>query len=413
MRNVILLTLVIFFLFMASGVTNPVTSLYSRELGANYAMIAMLGTVGSVTSLAVSYLWGHLSDRTSNRKRLMAAGIATMVVTRALVAVVPSYVYLFPLRIIEAVAMAAYGVNSLALMGDVLERDKGRGTRMGIYRGLASLGFGLMAFFAGSIADRFGLHVPFIFSSAFLAISFLLTFLVKDVGRAVDEDEDVAEATGAEGQAPGTTKPAATEKAGAPTRRLPMTPLLVSALVWSLVTGAVYSVWANYMVEELQYTPTIMTRLWSVASTSELVFMILAGWLSDRVGRLPMLAFGFILWALVFSGYLVIPMLPWIILVQLTRGFAYSAYTATAMTYATEVRSRKARGRASGLYSSAGGLGSILGAVAGGSLVQWLGFKPMIAICASLTLLAAIYIGIVAVQWRRGEPSVEATLAQA
>ncbi len=33
----------------------------------------------------------------------------------------------------------------------------------------------------------------------------------------------------------------------------------VSALVWSLVTGAVYAVWGNYMVDEVGYTPAQMT----------------------------------------------------------------------------------------------------------------------------------------------------------
>ena len=139
--------------------------------------------------------------------------------------------------------------------------------------------------------------------------------------------------------------------------RLPLTPLLVSALLWSLVTGAVYAVWANYMVGEMEYSPAAMTALWALASTSEFPLMILAGWLSDRFGRLPMLSLGFLAWAIVFAGYVVAPVLPWIIGIQLVRGFAYSAYTATAMTYASEVRSRAQRGWASGLYSAAGGLG--------------------------------------------------------
>ena len=92
--------------------------------------------------------------------------------------------------------------------------------------------------------------------------------------------------------------------------------------------------------------------------------------------------------------------MPWLVLIQLTRGFAYSAYTATAMTYATEVRSREHRGRASGLYSSSGGLGSILGSVMGGTLTQALGFVPMIGICAGLMLGGAVYLGGCALRWR-------------
>jgi MFS family permease len=183
--------------------------------------------------------------------------------------------------------------------------------------------------------------------------------------------------------------------------RLPLAPLLVSALLWSLVTGAVYAVWANYMVGEINYSPAAMTAVWALASTSEFPLMILAGWLSDRFGRLPMLSLGFLAWAVVFGGYVVAPVLPWIIGIQLVRGFAYSAYTATAMTYASEVRARAQRGWASGLYSAAGGIGSIVGASVGGALTQLAGFRAMFASMSALILLGSIYLAVEALRHRR------------
>jgi MFS family permease len=180
--------------------------------------------------------------------------------------------------------------------------------------------------------------------------------------------------------------------------RLPLAPLLVSAFLWSLVTGAVYAVWANYMVSELGYSQATMSRLWSLASTSEFPLMIVAGWLSDRIGRLPMLSLGFLAWTVVFLGYVFVPGMPWIIAIQLTRGFAYSAFTATAMTYATEVRAKSQRGEASGLYSSAGGIGSILGSSMGGILTELTGFRTMIATNAGLIFGGAVYLAAVIVR---------------
>ncbi len=396
MNNVTLLTIIIFLLFMSVGVTNPISSLYVKSLGANYALIGVLGTVGSLTSLAFSYLWGHLSDRIAQRKRFMMIGLAGVAISEGLMVVVPNYIYLFPLRILGAIAQSAYGTTSLALIGDLLERQRGRGRSMGTYRGLASLGFGLMAFVSGSISDRLGLRAPFGIGGGLAAIAFFLSFAIQEAlpsrreagarlaGRLVAAEQANPEAT-----------------AGKSDRRLPMMPLLVSAFLWSLVTSAVYAVWANYMVEELGYSRTAMSRLWATASTSEFPLMILAGWMSDRLGRLPMLSLGFLAWTGVFLGYVVVPVMPWIVLVQLTRGFAYSAYTATAMTYATEVRSQAERGRASGLFNSAGGLGMILGSTAGGTLTQTLGFGPMIRIAAGAIFAGAVYLGGCTVWWAR------------
>jgi SET family sugar efflux transporter-like MFS transporter len=186
-----------------------------------------------------------------------------------------------------------------------------------------------------------------------------------------------------------------------------MAPLLISAFLWSLVTGAVYAVWANYMVSDIGYSRAAMSRLWAVASLSEFPLMMVAGWLSDRIGRLPMLSLGFVAWAVVFVGYITVPAMPWIVIVQLVRGFAYSAFTATAMTYATEVRARAQRGRASGLYSSAGGLGSILGSSVGGTLAQFAGFRTMIATNAALIFAGALYLASAAFRYRRA-PRVRA-----
>jgi MFS family permease len=123
-----------------------------------------------------------------------------------------------------------------------------------------------------------------------------------------------------------------------------------------------------------------------------------------------MLSLGFAAWTLVFLGYVVVPGMPWIIFVQLTRGFAYSAFTATAMTYATEVRSKEQRGEISGLYSAAGGVGSILGAALGGIQTQLMGFRPMIATNAVLICSGAAYLAVVAIRRQAALRGIEADL---
>jgi MFS family permease len=415
MNSYVVITAIAFILFMANGITGPVSSLYAESLGASYVAIGLLGTVTSLTTIVFSYIWGHASDLFRRRKPFLMISLAILATSNGLVAVVPSYGYLFPLRILAAVAHAAYGTTSLALMGDLLEqRSEGRGRRMGLFRGLCSLGFGMMAFVSGTIADRLSIRVPFGLAAGFLGIAFLLSFGIKEsfsdhspmtLNRAHLRAfwHSLANSTrnGLQGvkvwlsrsQLKVETVPSNDEPP-----RLPLTPLLVSALLWSLVTGAVYAVWANYMVSQVGYSPSQMTKLWALASTTEFPLMILAGWLSDRIGRLPMLSLGFLAWAVVFLGYVFVPGMPWIVFVQLTRGFAYSAFTATAMTYATEVRAKSERGWASGLYNSAGGLGSILGSSVGGALTQLTGFRTMFATNASIILGGAVYLAVVAIR---------------
>jgi MFS family permease len=427
-KNVTLLTIISFILFMSVGITSPISSLYAESLGASYVAIGLLGAATSLTTIFFSTVWGRASDRLGQRKAFLAVGLAALAVGRELMAVVPSYEYLFVLNVLASTAQAAYGTSSLALMGDLLERRSGeRGRRIGTFRGLGSFGFGLTAFLSGSLADRFSIRVPFLLSGLALVVAFLLTLKVeepppedatstslrdwrgfwrllvastRDAARSLIDQltallkRRFERVQPAEAGSASLTSDAETERS----EWLPLSPLLISALLWSLSFWAVYSVWANYMVSELGYAQADVGRLWSLAALTEFPMMVLSGWLSDRVGRLPMLSVGFLIWSFIFAGYVYIPVMPWIVLIQLTRGFAYSAFTATAMTYAAEARPKSQRGWVSGLYSSSSGIGTILGSFVGGSLTQFFGFRTMILTNGVLFLGGAIYLAVVAIR---------------
>ena len=416
MSDLTLMTAISFIVFMSGGITGPVNSLYVEALGANYATIGLLGTVASLTTIVSSALWGRASDLAGRRKQFLVGGLFVAGLSYGLMALVPHYAYLFALRILGAAATSAYATSSLALMGDLLEdRAEARGRRMGVYRGLGSLGFGLMAFLSGTISDRLSIRAPFAMAAVFVLAACALALLVREptpkavrTGDRMGLWQIVREAMSRLSsllRRGGETCAESIEDRGPS-----LAPLLISSFLWALVTGAVYAVWANYMVGDLGYSQTAMSRLWSLASTSELVLMIVAGWLSDRMGRLPMLSLGFVAWALVFAGYVVVPGMPWILGVQLVRGFAYSAFTATAMTYATEIRGREHRGRVSGLYSAAGGVGAILGSAIGGLQTEWMGFRPMIATNAVLIFGGAVYLAVVAVRQGRARTQTGGTL---
>ena len=328
-KDVTLLTIISFILFMSVGITSPVSSLYAEFLGASYVAIGLLGAATSLTTIFFSTVWGRASDRLGQRKTFLAVGLATLAVVRGLMAVVPSYEYLFVLNVLSSTAQAAYGTSSLALMGDLLERRSGeRGRRIGTFRGLGSFGFGLTAFLSGSLADRFSIRVPFLLSGLALAVAFLLTLKVKepspdgttsmalrdwrgfwrllvaatrDAARSMIDQFTVLVRRRFEGEQPAETEAGSASLApDAETERsewLPLSPLLISALLWSLSFWAVYSVWANYMVSELGYAQADVGRLWSLAALTEFPMMVLSGWLSDRVGRLPMLSVGFLIWS--------------------------------------------------------------------------------------------------------------------
>jgi len=184
MDSVILLSVVGMAVFMRFGVASPITSPYAEFPQADYFMIGLLSTAGSLTAFLAGYFWGRQSDKMARRKVFLAAGLAGSCLSSGPMAVIPSYLYLFPLRILQALSQAAYSTTSLTLMGDLLEQPGARGRTMRIYRGLGSLGFALMASVSGSIADRSCLRRPFVWEADFLGLAFLLSLLVHDTAAA-------------------------------------------------------------------------------------------------------------------------------------------------------------------------------------------------------------------------------------
>ncbi len=424
-RNYALLAAISFFVFMSSGALT-LGPVYTRSLGASYATIGVLSTLSSFVMVVFAVFWGRASDLQQRRKGFLVGALGSNVVITFLTSVVPSYQYLFPLRILGGIAGAAYHVSSLALMGDILaQRGAGRGWRMGAYRGLGSLGFAITAFLVKYLLGLTGLSGLYRLSAILLLAALAASLLLREGPQAPETREALRPArflrqatvatiaalrdtairmkaalSGDSGRDLLADERTPEEIAAAPRLTLPIVPLLVAALLWSFSFTDLNSLWSNYMTESVGYDEGTVSQLWALGAVLELPMMTLAGWLSDRVGRLAMLALSFAGWALVNLGYVLVPDMPWIIGIQILRSFAYSAYTATAMVYATEVRGKAQRGQVSGLQSSAGGIGSILGNAAAGAIAQVAGFGLMIGSMIAVSLGGAAYLGHSALRQR-------------
>ncbi len=106
--------------------------------------------------------------------------------------------------------------------------------------------------------------------------------------------------------------------------------------------------------------------------------MSMVGMLSDALGRAPVLAMGGLGLGLVLLGYVTLNRwLVGLMGVQLFRGFAYSAFTATSMIYAAESGTARRRAGSIGVYNVAMSLGQILGMAVGGQIVQRAGFSAL------------------------------------
>ena len=378
MNSIRLLTLISAIFYIAIGISSPLITLYLQALGASYAQISLiLGSV-VITTFFANYLWGWLSDRLGRRKPLLITGLLILATSFFLLSWAPSGSYAWAARVFEGLGTAAYGTLSLAIMGDLLEAEKQKGRRMGIFRGIGSFGFAIGASIGGILADATSIATTLMLCSAIYLVAAACALTIREV-------TSVAPASIVNRQLP-TLNP---RQILINLQSLPVL-FLIGVLFWSAAHSASASMWPNYM-QSLGYSKTAITNLWGLAALVEFPAMVGAGALSDLFGRAPLLIAGGSFIALTNLGYLFLAgIFPLLLLVQVVRGFGFGSYTTTAMTFATEQSVQSTRGSKSGLFNTVSSAGSLVGSSLGGTLVQLAGFHFLYGVVATLAISSAI-----------------------
>jgi MFS family permease len=361
----------IFLGFTAGGAAFPFFSLYATSLGASLGQVALVMGIQSAVGVVAGLLWGRIADRVGRRRPFIVGAQAATALRTLAIASVPTWGWLLPLQALVGVAGGAHQVTSMALMGDILEGHPRRGRLISGYRMSGSLAFSIAIVVSGWIAETIGLRGSFQLAAGVYALAFLVSLGITEAPRsAALHAESVSFAALLRG---------------------PLRPLLIVAFTFALPFAAVYSVWPIWVAETLGFGRAVYSRLWGIAAFVEVPCMLLSGLLIDRVGHRPTFVAGLAGFGLVYLLYVLSPPLSGLIAIQVLRGVAFAAFTATALTLAIDLAPPDARGRASGLFGSAQGLAQISGSWLGGPLAAALGFRGLFALAAALVLCGALY----------------------
>ena len=405
-----ILASIIFLGFLASGTTGPFFPLYAASLGGSLADIALVVGTFSATNLIASLWWGRVADRIGRRKPLLVGAMGTLVLTNLLISQAGVWWVLLPLRLVEGVAIGAYGVANLAMMGDILEGHPHRARLIGAYRMSGSLAFSIAIVVAGLVAQTSGFHTTYTVASGIYFVAFAISLFLP-------EHRTAAASAGARART-----------SFAELARGPMLPLMIVAASFSLPFAAVYSMWPVWVADGLGLGRATFSQLWGLAAFVEVPCMALAGFATDRFGRRLTFGVGLVLFACVYLLYLNAPALgallppvvlewlpaseapgrsalPVLIVAQVVRGFAFAAFTATALTMAIEVAPPAARGRSAGLFQMAQSLSGIVGSYLGGPIAQGVGYLALFAGAAATVLSGAVYTLVTLRTSRPGDPA--------
>ena len=347
-RDVVLLSLAVFFTDASHSAVIPIFPGYARGVGASLSMLGSYGSVAAIAMLFLSLPLGRLSDK-YGRRRMMVPGLVLFIVVPLSYMAATSPIHLYPIRVALGVGVGLIFGNGFLLMSEVAEPGF-RNVAQGLYMTSMGLGFTLGPLVGGFAAKLVGPSLGFEISSGFAVLGLILLLMVR---------EEKVEAGGV----------------GAPTGlgELVRDPKILASGVANFVNSVMYNAVTLFFpvygydigLDEAEVGIGLTSR--GLASTA---VRLPVGAFTGRVKALNLMAAGLLLSAATLFTVSTSVGLVVVSVLMGVQGVAYGVYLTSGNVYVSEEAPMGRRATAMAVYSMFGNLGGILGPAALGVMAE-------------------------------------------
>ena len=374
-RDVVLLSLAIFFTDASHSTVIPIFPGYAKGVGASLSMLGSYGSVATMTMLLLSLPLGRLSDR-YGRRRMMLPGLILFIVVPLSYMAAQSPYHLYPIRIALGLGVGLIFGNGFLLMSEVAEEGF-RNVAQGLYMTSMGLGFTLGPLVGGFASKLVGPSLSFKISSGFAVLGLLLLLMVKE--------NRVRESGKTEVRA------GLTELLREPRIIASGVANFVNSLMFNAVTLFFPVYGSDIGLDEADVGIGLTSR--GLASTA---VRLPVGSLTRRIKALNLMAAGLLLSAATMftvsnsSGLMLVSVLMGV------QGVAYGVYLTSGNVYVSEEAPKDNKATAMAVYSMFGNIGGIVGPVMLGVIAERIGVRGALQFSAAATVLGVALAMILA-----------------
>jgi MFS family permease len=377
--NVLALSLVSLLNDTSSEIIYPLLPAFlALTLGASPFAIGLIeGFAESVASL-LKLFSGYLSDKFGTRKLPVFMGYSLAAITRPLLAFVTSWPQVLVVRMSDRVGKGIRGAPRDALIAAGVPPEK-RGLAFGFNRAADHLGavlgpvaaFILLSFIAADPAKPAAYEYQRVFLYASIPVVFgifVIVFFVREDTHPVQGVND-------------RIRFSLREFDGNFKRFL----LVIAVFTLSNSTDAFLLLRAA----ESGISAAVLPLLWMVLHLSKVISSLIGGDLSDRVGRRTMIFAGWIIYALVYTGFAFVGAAWQVWVLFIVYGVYFGLTEGVEKAMVADMVPEDKRGTAYGFYNMAYGITVFPASLLFG--LMWTGLGPSTAflISASVSLIAA------------------------
>jgi MFS family permease len=398
-RNIIGLSAVSFFTDVSTEMIYPLLPVFlASVLGANASFIGAIEGVAESTASLLKLVSGWLSDRIGSRKILVVIGYGIATIVRPFTAMAHTASQVLAIRLTDRIGKGIRTSPRDALLADSAP-PQARGRAFGFHAAADNAGAvlgPLLAFMilklqgVGSFegTSRLAAHDEQALRNVFwlaavpgIIALIVLVIVVRDVPR---REVAAAATPGASGGA----------VAGGLSRRFWAYLGVVLLFTLGNSTDAFLLLRANQLGVPVALAPI----LWAFLNLVKAATGTYGGQLSDTIGRKPLIVGGWLLYAAVYFafGWAAAAWQVWALFA--VYGIFYGMTEGTEKALVADIVPRERRGSAFGWYNLAIGLGALPASLVFGAIWDRAGAPTAFAFGATLALIAALLMAIVAPQ---------------
>jgi MFS family permease len=345
-------------------------------LGATPVSLGIIEGAAEAVSSVLKVISGRLSDRWRRRKPIVIAGYSLSGAARPFVALAGTWWVVFALRFVDRVGKGVRSAPRDAMLADFADHTN-RGRVYGFHRAMDHTG----AVVGPLLATLFLLAFPSRYRTLFAltAIPGLATVLLLFWVREHKAHLKVGTPTN------NTTVGSADLQVGP----LP-TPLKRYLFVLSIFTlGNSADAFLLLRLTEAAGGPQLIPLFWSLLHVVKMAASVAGGLASDLVGRRPLIATGWIVYAVVYAGFALSTSLWALLSWFFVYGIYYGCVEGSERALVADFASPGARGSAFGIYNAVAGIGALVSSVTFGLIWNAFGAAVAFASGAGLAIAAA------------------------
>jgi MFS family permease len=388
--EVAILTAVAFTVALGFGIVAPIIPSFACHFGVSVAVAASVISVFALMRVAGALPVGRLVDR-FGEPGVMAAGITVVAVSSVLAGFSQSFTELLVLRGSGGVGSAMFSISAQALLLGTVPGDQ-RGRASGLFSGGFLLG-GISGPALGGLVATWSLRAPFFIYGALLVVPAILAAVV--LRRAPNRRAEA-------GSARPPVHPAAALGRAVRSRtwRAAASANLADGFAVLGVRGALVPLFVREVLHRSAVWTGIGFLLFAVLNG---VALLPGGRVADSLGRRPVLIAGC---AISAAGMVVLAVLPgpWAYLAALAvAGFGSGLLDVGPAAMIGDIIDRDG-GTVVASYQMVGDVGSVVGPVAGGFLVDSASYGAAFVLAAAVLGGAAV-LGLASPETRAGAPT--------